>query len=85
MVFQVSNFPTIIIPNTYEILWRFKNEGCFNLFERNIQKFWNSNRLKKADVIGLSQSEITILASIVQMEQQIKFDEHSKIAGLVYQ
>ena len=80
--FSISNFPTIIIPNTYEIYGDLNNEGLFQLFGKEYKKFWNSNRLKKADVIGLSQSEITILASIVQMEQQIKFDEHSKIAGL---
>ena len=56
-------------------------KGYLNCLE-GIQKFWNSNRIKKANIIGLSQSEVTILASIVQMEQQIKFDEHSKIAGL---
>ena len=52
------------------------------MFRKEYKKFWNSNRIKKANIIGLSQSEVTILASIVQMEQQIKFDEHSKIAGL---
>jgi UPF0755 protein len=38
--------------------------------------------MDKANMLGYSQSKISILASIVQMEQQIKFDEHSKIAGL---
>ena len=80
--FSIPNFQTIIIPNTYEIYGDLNNEGLFQLFGKEYKKFWNSNRLKKADDIGLSQSEITILASIVQMEQQIKFDEHSKIAGL---
>ena len=49
---------------------------------KEYKKFWNSERKKKALKIGLSQSEITILASIVQSEQSLKYDEHSTIAGL---
>lgn len=80
--FSSLNFSTIIIPNTYEVYGNLNAKGLFNLFRKEYKKFWNSNRIKKANIIGLSQSEVTILASIVQMEQQIKFDEHSKIAGL---
>ena len=44
--------------------------------------FWNPSRIQKAADLGLSQSEITILASIVYEEQKVKFDEQAKIAGL---
>ena len=80
--FTAYTFPTIIIPNTYEVYSNITELELLDLFRRHYKKFWNSNRIKKAKNIGLTQSEVTILASIVQMEQQLKFDEHPKIAGL---
>ena len=80
--FTANTFPTIIIPNTYQVYSNITELELLDLFRRHYKIFWNSNRIKKAKNIGLTQSEVTILASIVQMEQQLKFDEHSKIAGL---
>ena len=80
--FNSYTFPTIIIPNTYEVFANISEQKLINLLSFEYKKFWNKNRLKKAKSLGLTQSEICILASIVQMEQQVKFDEHSKIAGL---
>jgi UPF0755 protein len=80
--FTKETFPTIIIPNTYEVYSNINEKELLDLFRNHYQLFWNNSRIKKAEKIGLSQSEVSILASIVQMEQQLKFDEHSKIAGL---
>ena len=80
--FNSYTFPTLIIPNTYEVYANITEIQLLDLFRRQYKKFWNSSRTKKAIKIGLTQSEVTILASIVQMEQQLKFDEHPKIAGL---
>tara|TARA_B100001094_G_scaffold333246_1_gene409808 strand:+ start:103 stop:1146 length:1044 start_codon:yes stop_codon:yes gene_type:complete len=80
--FNSYTFPTIIIPNTYEVYSNITEHQLLDLFRRHYKIFWNSSRIKKAKNIGLTQSEVTILASIVQMEQQLKFDEHAKIAGL---
>jgi UPF0755 protein len=44
--------------------------------------FWNDQRKAKATEIGLSQSEVSILASIVQQEQNLYDDEKATIAGL---
>ena len=80
--FNSYTFPTLIIPNTYEVYANITEIQLFDLFRRQYNKFWNSSRIRKAIKIGLTQSEVIILASIVQMEQQLKFDEHAKIAGL---
>ena len=74
--------PSIIIPNTYEVFANISEQKLIDLLAFEYKKFWNNSRLKKAKNLGLTQSEICILASIVQMEQQVKFDEHTKIAGL---
>ena len=80
--FNSYTFPTLIIPNTYEVYANITEIQLLDLFRRQYKKFWNSSRIKKAINIGLTQTEVIILASIVQMEQQLKFDEHAKIAGL---
>ena len=44
--------------------------------------FWNKHRIGKAKEIGLTKKEVSILASIVEKEQNIKTDERKIIAGL---
>ncbi len=80
--FSSMTFPTFFLPNTYEVYSNINQEDLVELLSNNYKNYWNSNRIQKAEKIGLSQSEVTILASIVQMEQQLRMKEHSKIAGL---
>ena len=46
------------------------------------KRFWNAERIAKAKQMNLSQSEVSILASIVQAEQMGHPDERPKVAGL---
>jgi UPF0755 protein len=48
---------------------------------KEYQSFWTENRKQKATELGLSQKEVSTLASIVQAESQ-KSDERPKIAGV---
>ena len=80
--FSSFTFPTFFLPNTYEVYSNINKEDLIEMLSNNYKNYWNSNRIQKAKKIGLSQSEVTILASIVQMEQQVKMKEHAKIAGL---
>ena len=73
----------IFIPNTYEFYW---NTSARDFVERMLieyKKFWSQkSRKNKADRLGLNWYEISVLASIVEKEQNIKYDERPKIAGL---
>lgn len=80
--FDSYTFSSMVIPNTYEVFTNISENSLIEFIASKYKNFWNTERMDKANKIGYSQSKITILASIVQMEQQIKFDEHSKIAGL---
>ncbi len=80
--FNSYTFSSIVIPNTYEVYTNISENKLIEFLATKYKSFWNKERIDKANELGYSQSEITIIASIVQMEQQIKFDEHSKIAGL---
>ena len=76
------NIACLFIPNTYEFYW---NTSAKQFVDRMIQEniiFWNKNRIELASKIGLSKYEVSILASIVEKEQNIKLDERAKIAGL---
>ena len=75
-------FSTFFLPTTLEVYKNISVEDLLDLFAKNYKKFWNENRVRKANKMNLKPSEITILASIVQLEQQSNFEEHKTIAGL---
>jgi UPF0755 protein len=72
----------MFIPNTYEFYWNTSAEEFVERMAREYKRFWTEERKQKAGVIGLSQSEISTLASIVQSEQAAHVDERSVVAGL---
>lgn len=59
---------TIIIPNTYEIYWNTSPREFMERMKNEYDYFWNSERKLKAKRLGLNQSEIAIIASIVEEE-----------------
>tara|TARA_R110002072_G_scaffold155968_1_gene306396 strand:- start:911 stop:1960 length:1050 start_codon:yes stop_codon:yes gene_type:complete len=80
--FSTATFFTLFIPNTYEFYWNTSAEEFIQRMAREYKSFWNESRRAKAKAIGLSQSEVAILASIVQAEQMSHPDERPKVAGL---
>ncbi len=79
--FNKSTIITMFIPNTYEFYWNTSAKQFFERMAKEYKKFWIQERKNKAASIGLSQSEVSILASIVQ-EETIKNDEKPAIAGV---
>ena len=79
--FSEVTFSSMFIPNTYEFYWTIKPDQFIEKMHVEYKKFWNSNRLAKAEKLELTPVEITTLASIVQ-EETVKEDEKPKIAGL---
>ncbi len=80
--FNSQNISAIFIPNTYQINW---NTSATQFVERmygEYQKFWNDERKAKLQKTGLTQLEVSVLASIVQGEQNKYNDEKPVIAGL---
>ncbi|PKP18083.1 MAG: endolytic transglycosylase MltG [Bacteroidetes bacterium HGW-Bacteroidetes-21] len=79
--FAGDKFFTMFIPNTYEFYWNTSAEDFFERMAKEYKDFWNEERKEKAKRTGLSQSEITILASIVEKES-LRRDEQPSIAGV---
>lgn len=69
------------IPNQYEFYWNISADKFRDKMLKNYQAFWNDTRLKKAKQIGLTKSEVSALASIVQKETA-KTSERPTVAGL---
>lgn len=69
------------IPNQYEFYWNTSAEEFRSRMQKEYDRFWNDERIKKAESIGLSPREVITLASIVQKETA-KVDERPKVAGV---
>ena len=72
---------SLFIPDTYEFYWNIPAERFVQRMYREYNRFWNKQRLKEAEQIGLTPVEVTTLASIVQ-EEVLHQDEMPKIAGV---
>ncbi|MEM6686061.1 MAG: endolytic transglycosylase MltG [Bacteroidota bacterium] len=79
--FTPTTINTMFIPNTYNVYWDISAEDLIAKFAKEYKRFWNASRKAKAKKLNLSQTEVSILASIVVCET-IMMDEAPKIAGV---
>ena len=71
----------IFIPNSYEFYWNTSAEKFTDRMVSEYHKFWNKNRLEKAQRLNLTKNEVITLASIVQKETAT-VSERPTVAGL---
>src|SRR5690554_238034 len=69
------------VPNSYEFFWDTSAEEFRDRMLKEYERFWNQERLSKADKIGLTPLEVISLASIVHKETA-KVDERPRVAGV---
>jgi UPF0755 protein len=79
--FTHENALSMYIPNTYEIYWNTSAEQFRDKMLIESKRFWNRDRLAKAEELALTKEEVISLAAIVQKETA-KVDERSKVAGV---
>lgn len=79
--FDQETFRCMFIPNTYEVYWTISAEELLDRFKEEYEKFWDEERQKKAEQMGLTPVEVCVLASIVQAETR-HAEESPRIAGL---
>ena len=79
--FTKETFVCMFIPNTYEMYWNTSAEELIGRVAKEYTRFWNGDRKAKARKWDLSQSEVTILAAIVNSETA-KSDEQPRVAGV---
>ena len=79
--FDNETILTMFIPNTYEMYWNISAKDLMDRMFTEYNRFWNTSRKQKAELIGLSQIEVSILASIVEKETN-QNDEKERMAGV---
>lgn len=76
-----ETLPSLFIPNTYEVYWNMSADAFMKRMQKEHAAFWNKDRLKKAQDIGLTPEEVSTLASIVE-EETAYGPEKPLVAGL---
>ncbi len=76
-----DNILVMFIPNTYQVYYNIVPEALVKRMHQEYENFWTDERKEKAKKIGLTRTEVSVLASIVQAES-IREEEAPTIAGL---
>lgn len=79
--FDVDNFLTMFIPNTYQIFWTASPQEFVDRMKKEFDTYWNKERLDALETNQLTPTSAYILASIVEKESNYN-DEKSRIAGV---
>ncbi|MBQ8673613.1 MAG: endolytic transglycosylase MltG [Bacteroides sp.] len=81
MGYTEATLPALFIPDTYQVYWDMSAKGFMERMAQEHRKFWNEERLRKTQAIGLTPIEVSTLASIVEEETNDR-DEKPLVAGL---
>ncbi|MFT4224535.1 endolytic transglycosylase MltG [Dysgonomonas sp.] len=79
--FTPEDVVAMFIPNTYDIYWDMDLNDFLQRMKKEYLRFWDEKRTSKAKEMGLSLTEVSTLASIVEEECTFS-DEYPIVAGL---
>lgn len=79
--FDTLTILSMFIPNTYEMYWDISADQFIERMKKEYDRFWNEDRKNKASALGLTPTEVSILASIVE-EETAQLQEYPIVAGL---
>jgi len=72
--FNKNTIISMFIPNTYNLDWNTSTSQLMTRMGKEFKKFWTTERLSKAKAMGMTQSEVVTLASIVYWETKLRKD-----------
>lgn len=75
------NYPAAFLPDSYEFYWTASPENVVERLNSYTKRFWDEERMAKANELGLNPNEIAIIASIVE-EETNKMNERPMVARL---
>lgn len=79
--FDENTFVSMFIPNTYQVFWDTGVDNLLKRMKREYNSYWSDDRKAKANRLGLTPIQVSILASIVE-EEATYADEYPIVAGL---
>lgn len=81
--FTKETIPCLFIPDTYEVYWTTTFDDFLVKMKKSYDRFWTEKRIKEAKALGLTPTEVGILASIVYGESK-ESSEQARIAGVYW-
>lgn len=78
-----KTFPSLFIPNTYEVYWTMTPREFVGRMKKEHDRFWNDERRAKAKKLGYTPEQIATIASIVIEETKFK-GEMTQVAGVYF-
>lgn len=78
---DTSKAMCLFIPNTYELYWNITAQDFLDKMNQENDKFWTEARKEQAKALGLTPSQVYILASIVEQETQNQAEKPT-VAGV---
>ena len=79
--FTPENVFALFLPDTYQMYWTASVKDIFDRFKKEYDAFWTDERKEKAAAQGLTELEVSTMASIVSGETLQK-SEYPVIAGV---
>jgi UPF0755 protein len=79
--FNPTDVFSLIMPDTYEVYWTDPMKVVLDKQKAAYDAFWTEDNLKKAAAQGLTQKEVSVVASIVKAESNHE-PEYPSIAGV---
>ena len=76
-----ENAIAIFLSDKYEFFWTTDANRLIERMHEEYKKYWNSDRVEKAEELGLTPGEVITLASIVEEETNIHA-EKTRMAGV---
>lgn len=81
--FTKETIPCLFIPDTYEVYWTTTFDDFLVKMKKSYDRFWTEKRIQEAKALGLTPTEVGILASIVYGESK-ESSEQARIAGVYW-
>jgi UPF0755 protein len=81
--FTKETIPCLFIPDTYEVYWTTSFDDFLVKMKKSYDRFWTEKRIQEAKALGLTPTEVGILASIVYGESK-ESSEQARIAGVYW-
>ncbi len=78
-----ANVCSIFLPDTYQVYWNITPRKLMERMLSEYRKFWNSDRRLKADALGLTPQQVSILCSIAE-EETANRQERGVVARLYW-
>lgn len=80
--FTTETIACMFIPNTYEVYWDVSLDRFLKRMKDEYSRFWTGERETKANNVGITPVEVSILASIV--EEECYFSDEYPIVARLY-